>query len=134
MFDAFSHVPAYPLALPIFWGAFAIFAMVVARRLRVFAAANAAGPAGSAHVARRLGGLIEYAFLQAKMFRETRVGVMHYVVFLGSTLLLIGNVNIVTGGLVQAVAGWPLGGAIWTLLVAVHDGNFAAMEGLQFLR
>ena len=47
MFEAFSRVPAYPLALPVFWGAFAIFAMVIARRLKVFTAANAAGPAGS---------------------------------------------------------------------------------------
>ena len=27
MFEAFSRVPAYPLALPVFWGAFAIFAL-----------------------------------------------------------------------------------------------------------
>ena len=37
------------------------------------------------------------------MFRWTRAGVIHYVLFLGSTILLIGNINIVTGGLLQAV-------------------------------
>ena len=130
MFEVFHRVPAYPLALPIFWGAFAIFALVLARRLRVFTAAAAAGPSGSSQVPRRIGGLIRYAFLQTRMFRERRVGAMHYLVFLGSTILLIGNINIVTGGLVQAVAGWPFDGVIWTFLVAVQNLIAAAVLGI----
>ena len=89
MFEAFARVPAYPAALPIFWGAFAIFALMMARRLRVFTAARADGPSASAQIPRRIGGLIWYAFLQTRMFRDRRVGAMHYIVFLGSTLLLI---------------------------------------------
>ncbi len=130
MFETFSHVPAYPLALPVFWGAFALFALVVARRLKVFTAAGAVGPAGSTQVPRRIGGLVRYAFLQTRMFREVRVGVMHYVVFLGSTILLIGNINIVTGGLVQAVVGWPFAGILWTLAVAIQNLIAAAVLGL----
>ena len=69
----------------------------------------------------RAWGLVRYAFLQTKMFRWTRAGALHYVLFLGSTLLLIGNINMVTGGLLQAVVGWPLGGALWTLAVAIQN-------------
>jgi Fe-S oxidoreductase len=121
MFETFERVPAYPLALPIFWGAFALFLLVVARRLRVFTAVAAGGPTAATDIPRRAWGLIRFAFLQARMFRDLRVGVMHYTLFLGSTLLLIGNINIVTGGLLQAVTAWPLDGQIWTFLVAVQN-------------
>ena len=118
MFEPFEHVPAYPLVFPIFWGAFALFALFIVRRLRVFTAAHASAPVTTSEVGIRAWGLIRYAFLQNKMFRWTRAGTLHYVLFLGSTLLLIGNINMVTGGLVQAVVGWPFGGALWTLAVA----------------
>ena len=52
---------------------------------------------------------------------------MHYTLFLGSTILLIGNANVVTGGLVQAVVGWPLGGVLWTLAVVIQ--NVIALGG-----
>ena len=120
MFEAFAQVPAYPLALPIFWGAFGIFLLVLARRLRVFTAVRVDGPQVDTQVPRRLWSLVRFAFLQARMFRDARVGVMHYTLFLGSTLLLIGNINLVTGGLVQAVLGWPLGGQLWTLAVFIQ--------------
>ena len=38
MFSAYAEVPAYPLALLVFWGAFAVFVLLVARHLRVLAA------------------------------------------------------------------------------------------------
>jgi len=121
MFEPFADVPWYPLALPIFWGAFGLFLLIVVRRLRVFTAAHADGPVALNDVGRRLGGLIRYAFVQTRMFREPRVGAMHYLLFLGSTLLLIGNINIVTGGLAQAILGWPLDGAIWAALLAIQN-------------
>jgi Fe-S oxidoreductase len=121
MFEAFARVPAYPLALPIFWGAFGIFLLVLARRLRVVTAVRVDGPQLGTQVPRRLWGLIQYAFLQSRMFRDRRVGLMHYTLFLGSTLLLIGNINVVTGGLVQAIAAWPFEGQIWTFLVAIQN-------------
>jgi hypothetical protein len=121
MFDTFAEVPAYPLVFPIFWGAFALFLVVLARRLRVFTAVNAGGPVAGSDVGRRAWGVFRYAILQSKMFRWTHAGVFHYVVFLGSTLLLVGNINIVTGGLLQAVVSWPLDGALWTFAVGVQN-------------
>ena len=121
MFETFAEVPAYPLIFPLFWGAFAIFALIVARHLRIFAAAGADGPSAVSQIPRRAWGLLEYAILQSRMFREGRVGVMHIGLFLGSTILLIGNANAVTGGLLQAVVGWPLDGILWTLLVAIQN-------------
>ena len=138
LFEPFSHVPAYPLVFPIFWGAFALFAFVIARRLRVFTAVHADGVDGSPQLGRRSWGLVRYAFLQSKMFRWTQAGAIHYVVFLGSTILLIGNINIVTGGLLQTVVSWPLGGAIWTFLVALQNviavGVLAALVYLFYRR
>ncbi len=128
MFEAFAHVPAYPLVLPIFWGAFLVFALVVARHLRIFAAARADGPSALVEAPRRAWGVLEYAILQTRMFRERRVGVMHIGLFLGSTLLLAGNANAVTGGLLEAIVGWPLDGALWTVVVAVQ--NAAAIGAL----
>jgi len=121
MFDTFAEVPAYPLVFPIFWGAFALFLVVLARRLRVFTAVNAGNPVARSEVGRRAWGVFRYAILQSKMFRWSHAGAVHYVVFLGSTILLIGNINIVTGGLLQAVVSWPLDGVLWTLAVAVQN-------------
>ena len=42
--EPFAAVPGYPLVFPIFYGALAIFVLVMARHLRVFAAARAEGP------------------------------------------------------------------------------------------
>ncbi len=121
MFAPFAEVPAYPLVFPIFWGAFAIFLLVLARRLRVFTAARADGPSGSADIGRRLWGVVRYTILQARMFRDARAGALHYAFFLGSTILLIGNINIVTGGLLQAVVAWPLDGILWALALALQN-------------
>jgi Fe-S oxidoreductase len=139
LFEPFEHVPWYPLVFPIFWGAFALFLVVIARRLRVFTAVHAeGGPVASSEVGRRFWGLIRYTLLQSKMFRWTGAGAIHYVVFLGSTILLTANINIVTGGLLQAVLGWPLDGAIWIFLVALQNviavGVLMALVYLFFRR
>jgi Fe-S oxidoreductase len=121
MFPAFEHVPAFPLVFPIFWGAFLVFGLVVVRHVRVLQAARPGGPRGLDRVGARAFGLIRFAIIQARMFRELRVGAMHYLLFLGSTILLIGNTNAVTGGLLQAVVSWPLDGILWTILVGVQN-------------
>ncbi len=121
MFEAFDIVPAYPLVFPVFWGAFAVFGLVVARHLRIFAEARAEGPRALVQIPRRTWGVVRYAILQTRMFRDRRVGVMHIGLLLGSTILLIGNANAVTGGFLQAVVSWPLDGALWTLLTAVQN-------------
>ena len=109
MFETFEHVPAYPLVLPVFWGAFALFLFVIVRRLRVFTAVHEGTPVPASEVGIRAWGVVRYAILQNKMFRWTRAGAVHYVMFLGSTILLIGNINIVTGGIPQAIVSWPAG-------------------------
>ncbi len=121
MIESLARVPFYPLALPIFWGAFGIFLLVVWRHVRVLAAVGAEEPRAGRHVARRLGGVVRYTILQTRMFREARVGLMHYGLFLGSTILLIGNINVVLGGVPEAVVSAPFDGVIWQALVALQN-------------
>ncbi len=105
LFEPFEHVPAYPLVFPIFWGAFALFAhrhrasaagvhgRPRGRRRRSPAPSSAAAPGASSATPSS----------SRRCSAGRGPGVIHYVVFLGSTILLIGNINIVTGGLLQAV-------------------------------
>ncbi len=108
MIESLARVPFYPLSLPIFWGAFGIFLLVVWRHVRVWAAVAAEESRAGHDVARRLGGVVRYTILQTRMFREGRVGLMHYGLFLGSTVLLIGNINVVLGGVPEAVVSAPV--------------------------
>lgn len=117
----FEHVPGYPLVFPLFWGAVAVFVLAMARHLRVFAAVRAAGPNPFAGLGLRVGGLVEYAVVQARMFRDLRAGFMHAGIFWGFVLLTVGTANIVTGGLVQAIVSWPLDGALWTAVTALQN-------------
>ena len=123
MFPIFAEVPAYPLVFVVFWGAAAVFALAMARHLRVFEATRpaVAQPPAFGQVGRRLVGLVEYALVQTKMFKDPRAGLMHAGIFWGFVLLTIGTANIVTGGLIQAVLSVPLGGAIWTAVAAMQN-------------
>ena len=112
MFEPFVHVPAYPLVFPLFYGAVAFFALVMARHLRIFAAVRPSHP--FADVPLRVGGLVVYVLAQAKLFKDLRAGLMHAGIFWGFVLLTVGTANIVTGGLVELVIGWPLDSALWT--------------------
>ncbi|HEX8939910.1 MAG TPA: (Fe-S)-binding protein [Candidatus Limnocylindrales bacterium] len=119
MFPAYADVPAYPLVFPLFYGALAVFALAMARHLRLFALARPSRP--FATVPLRVGGLLVYVFGQSKMFKDLRAGLMHAGIFWGFVLLTIGTADIVTGGLVQAVVGWPFGGALWAALTALQN-------------
>ena len=55
MFPFFEHVPYYPLVFALFWGAAIVFALAMARHLRVFAAAGE-GVTGVVSVAPRADG------------------------------------------------------------------------------
>ena len=74
MFESFADVPAYPLVFPLFYGAAALFALAMARHLRVFAAVRAVGPSPLDDVPARIQGLIVYVFAQSRMFRDRRAG------------------------------------------------------------
>ncbi|HEX2755775.1 MAG TPA: (Fe-S)-binding protein [Candidatus Limnocylindrales bacterium] len=123
MFPVFADVPAYPLVFVIFWGSAAIFALAIARHLRVFAAARPAveQPRPFGQIGRRLIGLIEYAFVQRKMFKDPRAGLMHAGIFWGFVLLTIGTANIVTGGIIQTVIAAPFDGLLWAAVSAMQN-------------
>jgi Fe-S oxidoreductase len=121
MFPVFAEVPAYPLVFPLFWGAAIFFGLAMARHLRVFAAARADGPRLWSDVPARLIGLVEYALLQTKMFKDVRAGLMHFGIFWGFVLLTIGTANVVTGGVIESVLSAPFDGAIWAAISALQN-------------
>jgi Fe-S oxidoreductase len=119
MFAPFAEVPAYPLVFPVFWGAAIFFALVMARHLRVFAVARPSRP--FANVPARIVGLVQYAFIQTKMFKDVRAGLMHAGIFWGFVLLTIGTADIVTGGIIQTVLAAPFDGALWAAISAMQN-------------
>jgi Fe-S oxidoreductase len=121
LFEPFAEVPFYPLVFPLFWGAVVVFCLAMARHLRVFAAVRAEGPSPFADIPRRFVGLIRYAFIQTKMFKDARAGLMHAGIFWGFVLLTIGTANIVTGGIIEQVLSIPFDGLLWTLISAMQN-------------
>lgn len=121
MFAPFDGVPAYPLVFLVFWGAAAFFVLVMARHLRVFAAVRATGPNPLSDLPARLTGLIRYAFVQTKMFKDPRAGLMHAGIFWGFVLLTIGTANIVTGGVIQQAVSIPFDGLLWAAVSAMQN-------------
>jgi Fe-S oxidoreductase/nitrate reductase gamma subunit len=123
MFPVFEAVPGYPLVFVLFWGAAAIFVLAMARHLRVFAAAKpiVEQPRPFSDIGRRFAGLVEYALVQTKMFKDRRAGLMHAGIFWGFVLLTIGTANVVTGGIIEMVLSAPLGGAVWAAISAMQN-------------
>jgi Fe-S oxidoreductase len=121
MFPFFADVPAYPVVFVVFWGAALFFALAMARHLRIFAAVRATGPSPFSDIPARLTGLIRYAFVQTKMFKDPRAAILHLGIFWGFILLTIGTANIVTGGLVQAVISIPFDGVLWSLVSGMQN-------------
>jgi Fe-S oxidoreductase len=121
MNQIFEHVPFYPLVFVVFWGAAILFVLAMARHLRVFAAARATGPSPFENIPARLIGLVQYAFIQTKMFKDPRAAILHLGIFWGFILLTVGTANIVTGGLLQAVISWPLDGIFWAATLAMQN-------------
>jgi Fe-S oxidoreductase len=121
LFEPFAEVPWYPLVFPLFWGAVVFFGLAMARHLRVFAAVRAEGPSPVADIPRRFVGLIRYAFVQTKMFKDVRAGLMHAGIFWGFVLLTVGTANVVTGGIIEQVLSILFDGLIWTLISAMQN-------------
>jgi len=119
LFEPFAEVPFYPLVFPLFYGAVAIFALAMARHLRVFAVGQPAAP--YERPVDRLWGLVQYAVVQTRMFRDLRAGLMHAGIFWGFVLLTIEPANIVTGGLIEVVLSAPFEGAIWAAILAMQN-------------
>ncbi|HEY4632531.1 MAG TPA: (Fe-S)-binding protein [Candidatus Limnocylindrales bacterium] len=121
MFEPFAEVPWYPLVFPLFYGAVAFFCLAMARHLRVFAATRTTGPDPFTDLGTRAIGLVRYAFVQTKMFKDPLAGIMHAGIFWGFVLLTIGTANIVTGGLIETVISIPFDGLLWTLVSAMQN-------------
>ena len=126
MTESLGHVPWYPLVFPLFYGALAVFALLMARHLRVFAAARPVRPFVDAR--RRTAALVRYALVQTRMFHDVRAGVMHYAIFAAFVFLSIGVASAVTGGLVEAVLAAPFDGALWAAVLLCR--NVAAVLAL----
>jgi Fe-S oxidoreductase len=131
MNQIFEHVPFYPLVFVVFWGGVALFALAMARHLRVFAATRASGPSPFEHMPARIVGLVQYAFVQTKMFKDPRAAILHSGIFWGFILLTIGSANVVTGGLIQAVLSAPFDGLLWALVIAMQ--NVVAVTVVVFI-
>ena len=129
MTESIGRVPWYPLVFPLFYGALAVFGLLMARHLRVFAAARPARP--FADVPRRTGALARYALLQTRMFREAPVGAMHYAIFAAFVILSVGTASAVTDGLVERILSTPLDGAPWAAVLLLR--NVAAVLALAAL-
>ena len=99
MTESLAHVPWYPLVFPLFYGALAVFGLLMARHLRVFAAARPVRP--FANVRRRTAALVRYALVQTRMFHDRRAGIMHYAIFAAFVFLSVGVANAAT-----AAASW----------------------------
>src|SRR6476659_10394129 len=119
MFAPFAEVPGYPLVFLVFWGAAAFFLLAMARHLRVFAVARPSHPFN--RIPTRVVSLVEYAFVQTKMFKDPGAAVMHAGIFWGFVLLTIGTANIVTGGIIQQVLSIPFDGLLWTWISAMQN-------------
>jgi Fe-S oxidoreductase len=127
----YEHVPLYPAVFVVFWGAAVVFALAMARHLRVFAAARATGPSPLEDVRARLTGLVQYAFVQTKMFKDPRAAILHLGIFWGFILLTIGTANVVTGGVIQSVLSIPFGGVLWAAVLAMQ--NVVAITVVVFI-
>jgi Fe-S oxidoreductase len=110
-----EEVPLYPLAPVVFAAAAVVFALQMARHLRIFAAAQPVALVDAP--GERFRSLIVYAIAQVRMFRDLRAGLLHAAIFWGFIVLTIGTFNRVAFGVVETVLRGPLGGVLWGLVL-----------------
>jgi Fe-S oxidoreductase len=119
--EEIARVPAWPLVIPLFWGAAVFFALAMTRHIRVMAAAHPSGPYPLSETPRRVWGVVEHVLIQIRMFRDLRAALMHHAIFWGFVILTVGTANAVTGGFVQAIVAWPLDGIAWALITGLMN-------------
>jgi len=124
--ESLTRMPLWWLAIPAFWGSVVLFGLEVRRHLVVMAAVRKASL--TRDNPRRIWAVVRYALLQTRLFRERRVGAMHYAIFAAFLLLATGVTSAATGGLVEAAVSAPFGGLIWALLL--FGRNFAALAAV----
>ncbi|HYI23424.1 MAG TPA: (Fe-S)-binding protein [Candidatus Limnocylindrales bacterium] len=109
-----ERVPLYPLAPTVFLVALVLFALLMARHLRVWAYAR---PAQVGDEPGRLSSVFVYAIAQVRMFRDLDAGLLHAAIFWGFVTLTIGTFDRVTFGLVETIVRPLLDGWLWRLLI-----------------
>jgi Fe-S oxidoreductase len=112
-------IPLYPLAPLLFLGAGLLFALQMARHLRVFAGARSATVTDRPDV--RLGSAFRYGILQVRMFADPTAGVMHAVIFWGFIVLTIGTADRIFFGVVHTLAGGVADGWLWRGLLLLQN-------------
>jgi Fe-S oxidoreductase len=120
-------IPLYPLAPLVLLGAAALFALQMARHLRVFAGAapaNVVDEPGS-----RLSSLFRYSVAQVRMFRDPGAGLMHAAIFWGFIILTVGTLDRVSFGLVHDVLAWPIDGWAWRAVLLLQNVLVVAVLG-----
>ena len=132
MTETLSRVPWYPLAFPIFYGALALFGLLMARHLRVLGAVRPIRPFED--VGR--GGPRPSSGTRSSRpgcSATPRAGAMHYAIFAAFCFLSVGVANAVTFGLPEAVLGAPFGGALWAALLFCRNvAAVAALVGIAY--
>jgi Fe-S oxidoreductase len=112
-------IPFYPLAAVVFLGAGALFALQMARHLRVFATARPVTVTDRAE--SRFDALVRYALVQVRMFRDPASGMSHLVIFWGFIILSLGTLDRIFFGLVHTIVSAPLDGWLWRLLLLTQN-------------
>jgi len=112
-------VPLYPLAAVIFVGAGVLFALQMARHLRVFAVVQPS--AVSDQPRERFGAFVRYALLQSRVLKDPLPGVMHAIIFWGFVILAIGTIDRIFFGVVEALIGEVAGGWPWRLFLLLQN-------------
>ncbi len=110
-----EHIPLYPLAPLLFLAAVVLFALLMARHLRVFAYARPAAISGDDP--GRLRSVLVYTIAQVRMFRDLDAGIMHATIFWGFVILTVGTADRISFGLIHTLVGSLFDGWLWRLLL-----------------
>jgi Fe-S oxidoreductase len=113
-----EQVPLYPLAPLVFVAAAVVFALLMARHLRVFARVQ---PAPVRDEPGRIQSLLVYAIAQVRMFRDPDAGLLHAAIFWGFVVLTVGTFDRVSFGSVHALLATPFDGWLWRLLLLTQN-------------
>jgi Fe-S oxidoreductase len=108
-----QNVPFYPLAPLLFLVSAVLFALLMARHLRVWAYAKSAPTVRDEP--GRLSSLIKYSIVQVRMFRDLDAGIMHATIFWGFVILTVGTADRVTFGIIHTILAGILDGWLWRL-------------------
>ena len=69
-------------------------------------------------VPERIRSLAVFVFGQKRLLDDLGPGLTHAFIFWGFVVLLATTGNYLTNGLVEAIVGWPFGGALWNITIA----------------